>query len=462
MNSRNKNYQVEGEKKLGETLMAYQSVSDKFEKLTGRKPARICTAPGRVNLIGEHIDYNGYSVLPCAVGRFTVVAIGVSENSSTPALRVSTADNDDSDFEVTLDEVREVDKGSHHWCNYVLASYLGLRENGVVLPRGIEIVVGGDLPRACGLSSSSSLVVACAMAMSSLRRTRQAISPEMLADICMKAEWHVGTAGGGMDQAAIILSKAGFATHIQFNPLRSAPVQLPEKVSFVVANSLARSAKAETAHKNFNKRVFECKLGQRLLRTKLGLALVDPIADTYRAVEEAIGDVDVLSECRRVLPRGPVDKATIISLLGKEVIDTLLTGRWGRNVWDLNECFLIQARAVHVFSEADRVARFIQAASAGDTDMMADCINESGRSLDEDYDCSCPELRELMTCMKKSGCVAARLVGAGFGGCAVGMVPSDQVTEVVDRIQCDYFKFFSGNKNEVCFAFEPASGARLV
>ena len=261
--------------------MAYESVSAKFKELTGRAPAKVCIAPGRVNLIGEHIDYNGFGVLPCAVGRYTFLAIGLSGESEAKAIRISRASSPDTTFELSLDKVERVPSESHHWSNYVLAAYLGLRESGVFLPRGIDIVVGGDLPQACGLSSSSSLVVAAAMSMSSLRLSRQIISPEMLAEICMKAEWHVGTAGGGMDQAAIILSKSGFASHIEFNPLRVSPVKLPSGISFVVANSMARSAKAETAHKYFNKRVFECKLGQRILRTAMNLPLVDPISDTF-------------------------------------------------------------------------------------------------------------------------------------------------------------------------------------
>lgn len=444
--------------------MAYESVSAKLTELTGKAPIEICVAPGRVNLIGEHIDYNGFGVLPCAVGRHTILAIGVSRDPEAKAIRISRSSAAGKDFEIILDHVERVPSESHHWSNYVLAAYLGLRENGVFLPRGIDIVVGGDLPQACGLSSSSSLVVAAAMSMSALRLSRQFISPEMLAEICMKAEWHVGTAGGGMDQAAIILSKAGFASHIQFNPLRVSPVQLPSGVSFVVANSLARSAKAETAHKNFNKRVFECKLGQVILRTKLNLPQSEPLTDTFAAIQEDLNNPDVptlVGLCRHHIPSNSLSKADILVLIPQATIDHLVTGPWGRQVWDLNEIFFIQSRAVHVFSEAGRVEDFKAAAVAGDFDRMAYCINESGRSLDEDYDVSCPELRNLISCMKKNGCLAARLVGAGFGGCAVGMVPTPQVKATIASIQSDFFNHCV-NKNEVCFAFEPAQGAHFL
>lgn len=446
--------------------MAHHRVSEKFKKLTGTEPAKVCVAPGRVNLIGEHIDYNGFGVLPCAVGRFTYVAIGVSREPGAKALRLSSVDSGSDVFDIEFEEIARVSKESHHWSNYVVAAYLGLQESGVFLPRGIDIVVGGDLPRACGLSSSSSLVVACAMSMAHLRLSRQYIHPEQLADICMKAEWHVGTAGGGMDQAAIILSKAGFASHIEFNPLRVSPVELPKGVSFVVANSLARSAKAESAHRYFNKRVFECKLGQRILRQSIPLlGEADALKDTYAAIQSALGNPGVdklVFECVEVIPGGAVSKSAIVSLIGQDMVEYLLTGRWGREVWDLNDEFFIQSRAIHVFTEADRVEKFKMASSRDDVDTMALCINESGRSLAEDYDCSCPELNELISAMKQSGCLAARLVGAGFGGCAVGMVSTDNVGEVISRIKDSFYSNYEGNKDEVCFAFEPVEGAFLT
>ena len=446
-----------------------ERVVKRYLELTGNKPLKICAAPGRVNLIGEHIDYNGYGVLPCAVGRFTVIAIGLSKATETRAISIATLNGSIPEFEVVLDNVEAVPKDRHHWSNYVLAAYLGLRECGVLLPRGLNIVVGGDLPQACGLSSSSSLVVASAMSMSSLRLSRQFISPEMLADICMKAEWHVGTAGGGMDQAAIILSKTGFATSIQFNPLRTRLVQLPSGVSIIVANSLARSAKAETAHLRFNKRVFECKVSLRLLRQVLTpSALPDPISDTFAHLQKDLGDSpdELIKLCREIIPEDSVSKEEVSRSIGPDTLELLLAkGRWGRSVWDLNTSFYLLNRAVHVLSEANRVDEFISAAETGNTDLLASLMNASGLSCDEDYDCSCEELRNLIADMRESGCLGARLTGAGWGGCAVGICKSDQVETVVMNIKNLYFKKRLGMNvvnDELVFSFEPASGAVII
>lgn len=443
------------------------SVRIRFEKLAKSPPCQICLAPGRVNLIGEHIDYNGFGVLPCAVNRVTVVAIGVSDQRESHDLWISLASSVAESFDIAIGTVGDVPRGNHDWSNYVLAAFIGLRESGVVLPRGIMLVIGGDLPQACGLSSSSSLVVACAMAMASVRLSRQHVSREMLAEVCMKAEWHVGTAGGGMDQAAVLLSEKGFASHIEFDPLRVRKVKLPKGIHFIVANSLCPSAKAETRDTNFNKRVFECKLGTYLLRRALfplsADSEIDILEDSYACIYSDLGKPgygEILHQCELILPQGAVSKETLMALVGQDDLDHLLKGRWGRRVWEINGEFFIFPRARHVFSEADRVDRFISSCETGDFETMAQCMNDSGDSLARDFDCSVEELSKLVQCMRNSGCVAARLVGAGFGGCAVGMILPDQdVSEVISSVQ---ESFYEGSKNQDdCFSFEPCDGATL-
>jgi N-acetylgalactosamine kinase len=451
--------------------MAHQqvinSVLKRYEELTHEVARKVCVAPGRVNLIGEHIDYNGFGVLPCAIDRVTVVAIGVSQSHETKEFCVSQVSSVGPEFDVSFDTVPEVNKECHHWSNYVQGAYLSLRESGVQLPRGMVLVIGGDLPQACGLSSSSSLVVACVMAMSSLASCESELLPrEKLAEISTKAEWLVGTAGGGMDQAAILLSEKGFASHIEFNPVRiTEKVKLPKGVSFVVANSQVRSAKAETVNQNFNKRVFECKLGQILLRSGLSLEDRDIVEDNFSRIHSdkykaGAGFGDILNDCESLLPEEPVSREKVVELIGQETLDRLLKGLpWARGVWEANEFFSIYRRALHVYKEAERVETFISACAQGNIHGMIDCINSSGDSLDINYECSVPELRELVHVMRESGCVAARLVGAGFGGCALGMImPEDDVEDVMGKIRR---KFFFEQNRQNCFSFEPAAGCAI-
>ena len=465
-----------------------------FAQLSGNQPpSHICVAPGRVNLIGEHIDYNGYGVVPCAVGRFNVVAVGVSPNSEF-AISISLLSEKDSHFKYNFTSIESFSKDNYqqHWTKYIRAAYLGLLDAGVKISRGIQMVVGGNLPQACGLSSSSSLVVAAAMALSILRvDDSQDFSLATLASICMKAEWYVGTAGGGMDQAAILLSQDGFATHIEFYPrLCTHAVRLPSGISFIVADSCTRSAKAETAPYQFNKRVFECRISTRILRQAIATpTMPDPIHDDFHSIQRDSSSsyTQMIELCRRVIPAGTIGRDVIVNLVGQIVIDRILDGPIGRTVWDCNESFQLLDRALHVFGEAERVTAFVStclsASISGDEavagkenttttttttiDTLAELMNQSHESNRVHYDCSCPDLDRLCSIMRNAGCRAARLTGAGWGGCAVGLASSESTPLILERIKSRYYVDFLGldplsmELDSLCFAFDPAAGATI-
>eukprot|EP01036_Dinobryon_divergens_P022306 gene22306-30550_t len=480
------------------------AVITQFTKLSrSRQPSHICLAPGRINLIGEHIDYNGYGVVPCAVGRFNVVAIGASSTVEY-ALSISLISDNTSQFNYNFTVVESIPKNNnhHHWTNYVLAAYLGLRDAGIVVPRGIQMVVGGNLPQACGLSSSSSLVVASAMALAALRLDGLPdLSLSTLANICMKAEWYVGTAGGGMDQAAILLSQDGFATNIEFYPtLNSHAVRLPAGTSFIVADSCTRSAKAETAPYHFNKRVFECRIATRILRQSISSPtdkpmMPDPLEDDFHKIQRdtITSFSQMIEQCRDIIPSGSIGREAIANLVGQTVIDRILDGPIGRAVWDCNDSFQLLDRALHVYGEAERVKAFVStcdllaSSASGETgaengssdvdndmatNLLADLMNQSHESTRLLYDCSCQDLDRLCSIMREVGCRAARLTGAGWGGCAVGLAPTESVPLILERIKSRYFVDVLGLNNpaatatiiemdSLCFAFEPAAGATI-
>jgi N-acetylgalactosamine kinase len=436
-----------------------------YTRVMGKSPNYIATAPGRVNLIGEHIDYNGFGVLPCAVAKYTVTAIGISSEDVACALNVFHVDSENFEGR-RFDAVKSVPKEHHHWTNYVLAAYLGAQEAGYNIPKGVSVCISGDLPRASGLSSSSSLIVAALLAFARLSEpTNETLNPTKLAEICMRCEWHVGTAGGGMDQAAIILSKKGFATHITFDPLITTPIELPRGVAFIVANALARSAKAETLGKQYNRRFFECRIANIVLRKQLNLPpAADIVADTMATVlsESRLSFEQIIDFCKQHLPAGEVPKEEVVRLVGQENVETLLNSRCGRIVWDVNSSFVLAQRAIHTYSEANRVLQFVEACGSGDRSALARLMNQSNESCDVDYDCSCVELRELTCDMIAAGCTGARLTGAGWGGCAVGIVEQSRVADVITGLSELYYKQkmrLAVVTGEVLFAFEPAGGA---
>lgn len=272
-----------------------QQAARGFRERFGCAPAAVARVPGRVNLLGEHVDYEGYDVLPAALAHAVAVAVGVSYRSSSngsTSIKVTIANSDaetynaveevtlpiDDDAETSLLPRPETPRTA--WTNYVLCGMLGILEHqkraGGRTPELVKVLVHGEIPAGCGLSSSSALVVAAALAFAYAVDPRDVPSRAELAEICRRAEQRVGTMGGGMDQTAACLALEGAALHISFatQPPTATPVRIPVErlgVTFVVANSMVVAEKAVDAATRFNKRVVECALATKMISRKCDL-----------------------------------------------------------------------------------------------------------------------------------------------------------------------------------------------
>jgi galactokinase len=258
---------------------------------------RVAVAPGRVNLIGEHIDYEGYSVLPMAIAQSMAVAVSTASPPSTPGgitmriantdpayptLFISLASQGDATGDALFQSLTAALDASTAWARYVLCGYMAAIEWSPALARQsftADVLVDGTIPPACGLSSSSALVVASALALASaLSAVGDLPTRTQLADKCRYAEQYVGTAGGGMDQAVSCLAAKNAALFVNFEPaLQVEPVAFPHafqrgEVVFLVVNSGVQAHKAEDAAERFNKRVVECALAAKLLGKRLNIA----------------------------------------------------------------------------------------------------------------------------------------------------------------------------------------------
>lgn len=416
-------------------------------------------APGRVNLIGEHVDHQNYPVLPCAIDRCLKCQVKISNEG--PSLTIEHEESDIYDsriFETAEDIV--IDSSKHHWTNYVLAAYIGLME---FYAEGVEkvgvarrqapytdLIAASDfaklkftlsfslgVPQAAGLSSSSALVVASALAFS-----RGEIEKSILASICASAERHVGTAGGGMDQAAILLSEEGFAHLIEFQPLTLNRVSIPKGLSIVVSDSCKKAAKAESKGKHYNARAFELKVGSYLLLKKTGRMpegfdivqlLSLGLRETCRS-HLKLEETQLLERLAELLPER-LSKDELDSEVGIEIRQGLLDLRVGREVWDCNEEFFIRRRVRHVLTETLRVRSFVEASERNEIFTMGRLINESHKSLDQDFDCSCEELNDMCEIGRSAGALGIRLCGAGFGGCCVALMEDNKVEEYMKRVR---------------------------
>ncbi|POM71118.1 Galactokinase [Phytophthora palmivora] len=282
-------------------------VARAFESCFGLPPVGVARAPGRVNLIGEHVDYEGYAVLPMAIEQSVYVAFSIQRSNSREGVKVLSMANAKPQYKtvtLSMDEneqgnMQKLEQEKATWAKYVLCGILGLRDARSELFKGevteLKLLVDGDIPAGCGLSSSSALVVAAALATNSALETpgRELLRRTELAELCRTAEHRVGTMGGGMDQAVACLAQRGDAVYLDFSsvPARCKLVNVPDAaagVTFVVANSMVVAEKAVDAATRFNKRVVECALAAKLIAKKAGLEdwrKITRLVDVQKAID---------------------------------------------------------------------------------------------------------------------------------------------------------------------------------
>ena len=380
------------------------------------RPARVrgtAIAPGRINLIGEHIDYCGLSVLPMALDRNIRLDFEVLPR---PTVELD-GDDDHGPFAFRLDQPLDP-APQGHWSNYVRAAAKGLLDHGVRLSRGIAGRVAGTIPVAEGLSSSSALVVASALAL--LRANETEVETLELATLLARAERYVGVRGGGMDQAASLCGARRHALRIDFRPLRVTPVPVPEGWRWVVASSLARAEKAGGAREAYNERRAQC--AEAL--TRLGLSSYPEVVEAGFADEA--GFAATLAEACRSLPS---------------------------TLW---------RRFRHVATEGRRVTEAETALRRDDMAAFGKLMNASHTSLRDDFGVSTPALDEIVEIAHEAGAAGARLTGAGFGGCAIALCREDQAEEILAALRDRFYAPRGGVGDAALFVATASDGATVA
>ena len=430
---------------LSSRLARYERLYKLFSaRFPGYGPQFIVRAPGRVNLIGEHTDYNGYPVLPMAIDRDFVLIIAARSDSSVEL------QNENPLFGERTFAAGFPVAPSHQgdWANYVKAAVHGVLEAGLVDPKnavGFQALVGGTIPESAGLSSSSALVVASALAF--LEANKAKVDRQILADLLARAERYVGSEGGGMDQAVSLLAEPGKALRIDFFPLRTEAVRLPEEITFVVCNSLIRAPKSDTVRYAYNRRVIECRLARALLsnvvaqktgKSNAAIRLSDLSAKRL-GMEPGVLNEMALEGIGEL----PLSLQDIAHRLG-ETVETVERDncalRDGTLLKEPSEGFRVWNRYRHVVTEAERVNLAAKALQDGTIAEIGSLMNHSHASCRDDYEISCPELEALVSIARDHGALGARLTGAGFGGCTVNAVPSEKVEQFVQGVTADYYQ----------------------
>jgi galactokinase len=339
-----------------------QQASQSFQHRFNQPPIFIVRAPGRVNLIGEHTDYNDGFVLPMAIDRAIWIALRPRGDGHVVAHALDL----DASTDFALNALENADDG---WAEYLKGVTWSLQEAGHRL-RGWEGVIVGDVPRGAGLSSSAALELATARAFSAVSRLPW--DPAEMARLCQRAENHwVGVRCGIMDQMVSAAGQAGHALLIDCRSLETEPVPLPPDSAVIVLDTATRRGLVDSV---YNERREQCEAAARFFGVP------------------ALRDVSVAQFHARA---SGLDNP-------------------------------IRRRARHVVTENVRTLQAAETMRSGDSREIGRLMNASHASLRDDFEVSSAELDAMAACARREDtCYGARMTGAGFGGCAVALVQAD-------------------------------------
>ena len=348
------------------------SIEEKFLETFGEEPGLTAAAPGRVNLIGEHIDYSEGFVLPFAIKDRTLAAVRKRDDS---IVRIASAQRRNKIVTVDIADVKPGLKGE--WERYALGVLWSM---GVTT--GVDIMIDGHVPLGAGLSSSAALECSVATAMNHL--FDMGFSLEELARLTQKAEnQYVGVPCGIMDQSVSLMATQGFALLLDCRDLST------RNIPFDVASH--------------------------------GLELLIIDTQAHHALTDG-GYAKRRASCESVAAKLSVKSMRELSMAQLDAAQDQIT-----------ETEYIRAR--HAVSEMKRVLDCVDALSVGDFAKVGELINQSHVSLRDDYTVSCPELDTAVEASLAAGAMGSRMVGGGFGGSAIALIKASQTTQTIRAVE---------------------------
>ena len=350
-----------------------------FQRHFGSSPELTVKAPGRINLIGEHIDYLDGWVLPAAIDRHIFAA---AASNGQNRVRILSAGPSARRAEFSLDDLQRRSAPAEGWLNYIIGVLAGYQGSGVEIP-GFDILLTSTLPSGAGLSSSAALETAIALVIEGLSGISQ--DPVDRALLCQKAEHDfAGVPCGIMDQLAVGACRKGHALQIDCRDLSTEHIPLPEDISLVVFDTGVKHALGDG---EYRKRREDCERALRLLD-----------CDSFREV-------------------------TSTNLIGQRI-------RLGDTLF---------RRARHAVNEMKRVRSFCDSLEHGDTDSLGPLMRGSHDSLRNDFEVSCRELDFLVDAADtfgfRRGLIGSRMTGGGFGGSTVSLVKREACDEFIDHLK---------------------------
>lgn len=376
-----------------------------FHRQFHEAPSVVAVAPGRVNLIGEHVDYLGGPVLPAAIDRHLVIEAGPANDGIFEIVPLGAGFGAPARFGKR--EIRRREAKEERWLNYLLGVVAGYEEAGVSVP-AFRAVIHANLPAGAGLSASAALETAAALVVEALSGAALAVADRAL--LCQRAEHdYAGVPCGVMDQFAVGAGRAGHALRLDCHDLSTRLVPLPEDLVLLVADTGVKHALGDG---EYRRRREQCETALAVLGAASfrGMALAEVEANRDR-----LGD-------------------------------------------------LLFRRARHAVSEMARVDAFVHALESRDDEAIGRILREGHASLRDDYEVSCDELDFLVEAASATGSgnghVGTRMTGGGFGGSTISLVKREAAEELRSRLQSAFALRFG--RRPAAFVTAAVDGARLV
>ena len=362
-----------------------EELLNRFEEVFGYKTENLYFSPGRINLIGEHTDYNGGKVFPCAITMGTYGVVAPREDKMVHAYSDNLPDLGIMEF--SLENIAFKKESS--WTNYIKGMLLYIQEMTEELPHGFDIFIFGTIPNGASLSSSASLEILTGVVSNDLYGLD--LSGETLAKLGMRVENEFLNLNSGiMDQFIIANAEKGHALLLDTNTLEyeQIPVDLPDH-KIVIMNSLTRR---ELVDSEYNVRREQCEAAVEMLQGVVSISTLGELSESeFEEYKYAITD--------------PV----------------------------------IERRAKHAVYENKRTEKAAEALVDGELDIFGQLMNESHISLHEDYEVTVKETDFLVrSAWNQEGVVGARMTGGGFGGCCIAIVENDSVEDFIKNVGVEY------------------------
>lgn len=483
----------------------YETLLTKFSEKFQKSHLFLARAPGRVNLIGDHIDYVFFSSLPMAIEADVVAAVGIRDDNVVNVVNTD-GKYGPATFSLPKDSLLAIGKGEFHWTNYVKCGFLVAakflhehHKKSYHEIKGVDVIYDGTVPTGGGLSSSAAISVCSALLFLRANGIEEITKLDLTA-ITVVSEHYLGVNTGGMDQCASIYGEFGKALLVHYQPqiygeIFTFPVVKPDDMVLLISNTLVEANKFETAPVNYNLRVVEFAIAAELLAKRTGLKLEENsnldcgtfrgFMDTYcetklgwkkwdgHDIDQAIKMFNKMLELTEELysedERSGFSTELAASELGLSVDD--FTKRYLTKFQVKYDKLKLYIRTKHVYSEALNVFRVLKLLSSEPTPTflndLGSIINDSQYCLQNLVNNSTQEIETVCKVALANGSYGSRVTGAGFGGSVVHVTDAGKVEGLKKALIEQYYEVkFPGITKEILdtalVITKPSAGASIV